>query len=420
VASVLAVARAAAVKNKSTRSGKPATDTPRTTRTAPSSRTLLFHAGLHKTGSTALQTYLTRNASRLTEAGVAYNFAAGNAGGPGNGQYLFELVRKGGITDDHIDELLAVHLGNCTTGIVSSEDFSHFGVAEWQRLASASGRLNARIRTATFVRDLAAYYSSLHAQLVGAGETTESFQEFAARPDIFAPVIASLRSQLEVFQRDAMTVIHYESVVGAIDKTFLGTLGLDCEAYDDAPLRARVNRSLTDFEQHIVLRVTRAIGIQLARRLSGHLKARRPQLKASRHYGTELIAQMSARHTADVQWINDTFFGGESVLHIVRDIANDQAGSELGQAECRAIDDDVIDWCLDKLKISQDETIRYMGRRLYDIDWNLATNPLVPADFDPIAYLAQNPDVMRRGLAPFRHYIDHGHKEPNRKWKWTN
>jgi len=216
-----------------------------------------------------------------------------------------------------------------------------------------------------------------------------------------------------------MTVIHYESVMDAIDKAFLGSIGLPCESYDAAPLRQRVNRSLTDFEQDVIVRFTKATGTQLARGLSGHLKARRPHLKTNRRIGAKLVAQLGGRHAAELEWINTTFFGGEPVLQVARGVSGGGSKGGLSDAECKAIYSDVINWCLDKMLASQDDTFRYMGRRLHDIDWNLATNPLVPADFDPIAYLAQNPDVLRKGLPPYRHYIDYGHKEPNRKWKWA-
>jgi len=408
------------MKRNGTSAGKRAADLKRPRDASSTDRLFVLHTGLHKTGSTALQAYLAHNADRLMDAGVAYAFAPGKAESPGNGQHLYELIRKGAITATEMDDLLTLHLGNCPTAIISSEDFSHFGLAEWQRVVEASQRLNARIRTVTFVRDIAPYYSSLHAQLLGAGEATTGFQEFSARAEIFIPVMDSLKCLMQTFQRESMSVIHYESVVGAIDKAFLGTLGLPCESYDTAPLLERVNRSLTEFEQDIILNVTKSTGIQFARGLSGHLKARRPQLRFTRTYDASLVAQLGARHAADVEWINKSFFGGEEVLQVSRSTPGGHSQNGPSATECIAIYRDVIDWCLDKLKISQDENFRYMGRRLQDIDWNSATNPLVPPDFDPIAYLAQNPDVLRRGSPPYRHFIDYGHKEPNRRWKWTS
>ena len=125
---------------------------------------------------------------------------------------------------------------------------------------------------------------------------------FAARADIFVPVMDSLRYLVQAFQREAMSVIHYESVVGALDKAFLGSLGIASESYDATPLRERVNRSLTDFEQDLIVRVTKVAGAQLARGLSGQLKARRPQLKPVRDadrtppiYTRQFAAEMAAR-----------------------------------------------------------------------------------------------------------------------------
>ena len=249
---------------------------------APHAATLVFHTGLHKTGSTALQAYLAHNAASLKEASVAYASPTGKGGGPGNGQQLCELLQKGELSANQLDDSLTFHLDKCPAAIISSEDFSHFGMANWERIAEAGQRLHARIRIVTFVRDLAPYLASLHAQLLSGGETTLTFAEFAARSEIFAHVMNSLKCLAQVFHRDAMTLIHYESAVGAIDKAFLGSLGLPRDAYDATPLSVRVNRSLTEYEQGIIIRFAQSAGTHFARDLSRHLKARRPALTSTR------------------------------------------------------------------------------------------------------------------------------------------
>jgi hypothetical protein len=386
---------------------------------APDGRVLVFHTGIHKTGSTALQTYLAHNADRLKKAGVAYVYATAKRQGPGNGQHLFELMHNRKVTPSQIDDLLTVHLDNCPTAIISSEDFTHFGLTEWQQIAEASQRLRGQVRTVTFVRDLAPYCSSLHAQLRGSGESHDTFKAFSAQSDIFVRIFDSLKCLLQTFKPESMTVLHYESVIAGIDKAFLGALGLPCDPYDTAPLLERANRSLTELEQDIVLRVTKSAGLQLARGLSGHLKVRRPDLKFTMHFDARLVAQLSTRYASELEWLNQTFFGSESVVQVARNLPDGQPKVELTEAVSRDIYCDVIDWCLGRLTDSQKESFLQMGRLLREIDWNLAADPLVPPDFDPMAYLAHNPDIVRNGTPPFRHFITIGHKE-HRIWKWTN
>ena len=105
------------------------------------------------------------------------------------------------------------------------------------------------------------------------------------------------------------------------------------------------------------------------------------------------------------------------VAHSEPSSPSDRKDSE---ATRQSIDHDVLEWCIDRLKTSQDKSFLHMGRLLREIDWHLASNPLIPPDFDPLAYLAYNPDIVRGGAPPFRHFITSGHKEPNRIWKWTN
>jgi len=383
-------------------------------------RTLVFHTGIHKTGSTALQAFLDLNVTRLEEAGVTYAYATGTGQGVGNGLHLFQMLREGGVSTELLDEMLTVYLGNCPTGIISSEDFTHFEPSQWQQIAEASRRLGARVKTITFIRDLAPYCASLHAQLVSAGEISVSLDDFVSNADVLAPVTRSLKSLMLAFQRDSMTVIHYESASGAIDRAFLGSLGLPSDSFDPSHLGDRANRSLTEYEQELVLRFNRSTGKQFARDLSRHLKTLRPNLVYARTFDFKFVEQLSARYTDDLNWINESFFNGQSVMQVVR--KRRESPSENSQSEQlrQAIDGDVIEWCIAKLRTSQDEDFRYMGRLLRNIDWNLADNPMIPSDFDPIAYLAHNPDVVRNGSLPFRHYINNGHKEPDRRWKWTN
>jgi hypothetical protein len=310
----------------------------------PNSKTFVFHTGIQKTGSTALQAYLALNAGRLKEAGVAYAFTTGPGVGPGNGQRLFELMHKGTVAPNLIDDLLTIYLDNCPTAIISSEAFTRFGQTEWQQISEASQRLHGRVRIVTFVRDLAPYCASLHSQLLSSGEIPIAFEAFADHAQFFQPVVDSLKCMLQMFQRDSMTVLHYESVIGAIDKAFLGSLGLSSDMYDAAPIRNRTNRSLTEFEQDIILRVIKSSGLQMARGLSGHLKERRPHLKFTRRFGAKLIEQLGARHAADVDWINRIFFGGKPVMQVARSMPDSRSKSKLNEEISKAIYSDVIDW----------------------------------------------------------------------------
>lgn len=57
---------------------------------------------------------------------------------------------------------------------------------------------------------------------------------------------------------------------------------------------------------------------------------------------------------------------------------------------------------------------------LQKVDWENANFSEIPEDFDPIAYLLLNPDLISAGVRPFAHYLSAGKNESRRKWKWQS
>lgn len=382
---------------------------------------LYFHTGIHKTGSTALQVFFAANAERLRASGISYAYPPSAPEYPGNGQYLQGFLNKRSVTTRRIDDLLALYLDGQRAAIISSEDFTFFGPAEWQQIADSASRLGARVRIFTYLRNVAPYYRSAHAQLIKDGCITATFGEYCNREsDVFARVVQSLQCMQSIFGRVAMWVFQYADVVGEVEVPMLAALGLDGAQLDRSALRGkRINRSLTEYEQTLVARVTKAASRQFAMSLASFLMVRNPDLAPTGTVPEEILALLGERHAADVQWINNTFFAGQGVARIADASRGNGHAKELSTEDRLRIDEDVVAWCIDNLKTAQDESVEFMIRRLREIDWENAGNPAVPNDFDPIAYLAQNTDLMRSNVPPYRHFIDVGHREVHRKWRWT-
>lgn len=381
-------------------------------------RTLYFHTGTHKTGSTALQVYLATNKTLLGEAGVSYEFPDGTDQSMGNGQYFYDQIYERSMPDSQLDELLEFYLAGRTVAICSSEDFTRFKSQEWRQIKDACQRLQVQVKFVTFVRDFYPYYFSLHGQLIKGGESYTSFDEFCKRDQYF-PVLDSLRCLLALFGQEPMSVIHYESVIDHLDEAFMAAVGLPPEHYDSSPLKRTVNRSLTEYEQEILSRINETSGRQYSLELSDLLMRQRPHLKPVKRVDPNIIEMLMARHAADIDWLNQTFFGGAEIVKISGTALGKEERNTLSVDDMRAIDRDVANWCISKLQSAQDEGIKYVTDRLRAVDWKNAGNPAIPDNFDPLAYLLLNRDVLKAGVPPFEHFIVSGQHE-GRGWGWTS
>jgi len=381
-------------------------------------RTLHFHTGTHKTGSTALQVYLAANKELLGKSGVSYSFPEGADQSMGNGQYLYEHIYERNMQDSQLDELLEYYLAGQSMAICSSEDFTRFKLQEWRQINDACQRLQVQVRVVTFVRDIGPYYFSLHSQLIKGGEIHTSFAEFC-KWNQYYPVLDSIKCLLDVFGRESMSVIHYESVIDNLDIAFMQTVGLSADQYDSSPLKLTVNRSLTEYEQERLSFINKTTGRQYSHELSDLLLRRRPYLKSLKRFNQEIIEILTVRHSSDVGWLNQIIFGCSGVVRICDKTLSNASNKVMSEADQQAIDRDVANWCMSKLQAMQEESIKFITARLLAIDWGNAGNPVVPKNFDPIAYLLLNLDVLKAGVPPYEHFIHSGQYE-RRKWEWSN
>jgi hypothetical protein len=381
-------------------------------------RILYFHTGTPKTGSTALQLFLHANSAALSAAGVSYEFPVDPDTSAGNGAHLRQRLFDHYVPPADLDGLLDAYFAGRGVAVCSSEHFTFFRREEWHQVTDAAARLGIRLRTITYVRDVVPYYYSAHAQLLKTGKHDCSINDYCEQ-DCYRPVIDSLGFLHDLIGRDAMTVIHYKSTIGDIDAPFLAALPVQIEGLDRSILGQRVNRSPTQLEQEILRETVQLTGNQIAEDLWSHFLQSRPDAGVERKVDAALCAKLAARHDKGVKWLNTTFFGGADVVRIIDDrlVAESQAiqGAETQQALYR----NVARWCLSRLASSQDSSISFIAEQLRQIDWKKIGHPALPPDFDPIAYLLCNPDVLKSGARPCEHYVSHGRHE-GRRWRWES
>ena len=373
-----------------------------------------FHTGTHKTGSTALQAFFSANQASLATHGINYAFPLGADEHMGNGQTSFEAINGLTPNDPHIGAILDCYLGDRDMAICSSEDFTRWGEREWRAIIAACQSRGIHIIAITFVRDIGPYYSSLHGQLSRCGETQERFEAFCSR-DQYYPVLHSLRYMLDLLGRESVLVIHYESAKNDLGSAILDVLGLPYASFNHTPVQRVVNRSLTEYEKRLLSDLNHATGSQYSYEFSNTLVRKWPHLAGASALSQNTTSELSARHEADIQWINGTFFCGLPILRICSDQDGRVAANE--QVTEADISREAFTWAVGKLGAAADAAIRLVTSRVLSIDWENAAHPDIPVDFDPVAYLLQNIDVLKAGSPPYKHFILSGQKE-GRQWTW--
>lgn len=379
-------------------------------------RVLYFHTGTWKTGSTALQAYLYSNRSYLANLGISYEFRQGADHKEGNGRYLCRELFDRQLSHATLNTILEDYLAERRVGLCSSEDFTRFRKQEWEQVIDASHRLSVQVRTITYIRDVGPYYGSLHAQLFKAGQHYCDLEEFCMQ-DCYRTVMDSLKCLRDLIGREAMTVIHYDSAVDKIDSPLTAALGVGPSGFDRSMLAGRSNRSLSKYEMEILGDLIKRTGEQFAPDLAIRLLERHPDVKPATSLGSDIVELLTLRHEKDISWVNEQFFGGGNVVSTCHN-SMDGVDCTLSAEVKRAIDKDVVNWCISKLESAQEAGAAFIATRLAAIDWRNIGNPAIPIDFDPIAYLLLNLDVLKAGMPPCQHFITSGQHEKGRRWRW--
>jgi hypothetical protein len=376
-------------------------------------RDLVIFTGTHKTGSTALHRYLAANQQALAGLGVRYEILGLQQGFFGNGQSLFDLLYLQQVNATEVDKKLGEYLVHSKRAICLSEDLTRFEPREWELLSAAFQRLGIRPRFLTFIRNVGSYYSSLHSEFAKAGLTSKSFAEFC-NSNHYANVMRSLKSIAEIFGTAAMSVCHYDSIASAIERPVLDLLGLKSAQLDRSVLVLRTNRSLVDHELDLMLRLNAATGGQHAAELTQLFTERRPDIRRRMQFAPAVVAALEARHAKDVEWVNRTFFGGENSLRISAENLVPERENTIDLQQRIEIDGDFVAWCLKRMKSNHHQGVDFVSSRLKTIDWVNSNHAAIPKNFDPVAYLILNQDLLNSQVKPFEHYIRYGQYEPRR------
>lgn len=285
---------------------------------------IIMHIGLPKTGSSALQYSFDTNRDRLAKVGVHYAAqrtaadAAPTGISSGNGGLLsLHIVKDERRPGADIAELPRLFDRTyvdprCGISLISNEALARADTDGLRRFRDETVR-DRDLMVIAYVRDLYGHARSSWMQGIKRGGYGEDLQAFVENK-YGTPQTSALRRYHRVFG-DRLKVLHYDSNRKDIVPSFLNAAGLELgELQLGSPI---INRSLSREEIDVMLEIHPLHkDRQFSQLLTDGLIARHPERQSFDEVDWSIVEDMKRRFSADVDWVNETFFGGQPVLKV--------------------------------------------------------------------------------------------------------
>ena len=269
---------------------------------------LYLHIGLGKTGSSALQSWLSLNAELIARQGIDYadivpevKFGESLSG---NGIELHHACVEKNF--ERVEELVTSTYfftpGN-EVAIVSCELLQGLSLSKIEAIKNICDRNAIEVTIVAYVRSVYEWLYSTYVQFVKRASHTHSFG--TKDEDLnFSSFHDYLFRYFEIFG-ERMTLLNYDSEKKDIYSSFARVTGIRMDSLK--PMKMRVNRSLS-FQEVEVLRRTNALhNGAFSTQISNFLISRFPDVRSHVYYDSALVDRVKNDSKEAVQWINDQF-----------------------------------------------------------------------------------------------------------------
>ena len=269
---------------------------------------LYLHIGLGKTGSSALQSWLSLNAEALAQQGIDYadtvpEIKYGESLS-GNGKLLYEAC----ISQDFVEvEKLITSTyffrPENTVAIISCELFQGIRPTTVLRIREICENNGIEIRVIAYVRSAYEALYSTYIQFVKRSSYTHSFGEINSDTSL-STVVDYLKRYLDVYGEN-MILLNYDEAKKDICASFSAATGINTRGLKK--LKQKVNRSLSLQEIELLRRVNALHQGAFSTRISDFVIGLSPGIKTPVYYEEALVQQVRTDTEEDVRWINETF-----------------------------------------------------------------------------------------------------------------
>jgi len=269
---------------------------------------LYLHIGLGKTGSSALQSWLSLNAKRICDQGFDYADLAPDA-------------KSGAISSGNGDELLAACRGNdwaevqrllnevyFFTGkndkaIVSCELFQGMTEGRIQYLRELCDENGIQVTIIAFVRSIYEKAYSAYLQGLKRGGNDHLFGDKPSEINSSSNIDFIKRYYIQFGER--VQVLNYDHVKDDVYKAFADLVGFSIEKFK--VIDKKINRSVTREEADVLRAMNGLHGGEFSTQISDHMISRLPDLKTEAHYIPEIVEKVREKSAGNINWINRQF-----------------------------------------------------------------------------------------------------------------
>ena len=311
---------------------------------------LFIHIGLSKTGTSAIQSWLSLNVNSLAKQGVDYaDLSPAAKKGKitsGNGVLLFNACKAENYAE--VERLiLDVYFKQNKVAIISSEALQNIPPLAVTKIADICKKNGIDVTVVAYIRSVYECIYSNYLQGIKRHGATKFFgeqQDFSYRAQM-----RFLKNYFDVFGND-LCVHNYDHEKGNIFQSFSNLIGINFSKTEVK--NKKVNRSLT-FTEGEVLREMNCLHHGLfSTAISDYLISKYPEKQTHVFYTEKLIQQVEESCSASLTWINSNLLDKQHAL-----VAHNQHGK--GKAECcdskNTIFKNICEWVLSHNEINKEK-----------------------------------------------------------------
>ena len=271
-------------------------------------RKIYLHIGFGKTGSSALQSWLSLNTSVLEKQGIDYADLVPEAKfgqvSAGNGYVLFQAFQQQDFVE--VERLITSSYffsANNNIAIISCELLKDLPKLSIQKLKDICERNAISVSPIAYFRSVYEHSYSAYLQGLKRSQATHYFGEESS--DFrFPTIVKYVEKYLEVFGDD-FTILNYDEAKKDIYTSFSDVTGIHRKSIKK--LRKKVNRSLTMEEAETLRRINTIHKGIFSNIISDHLIHSKPNLATTVFYDAVLVNKMRADAGEKIEWINRQF-----------------------------------------------------------------------------------------------------------------
>ncbi len=305
---------------------------------------LFLHIGLGKTGSSALQSWLSLNSDALSRQGVDYADLVPHAKtgevSSGNG---FDLQRALVNQDfDEVERLLTTtyfYNPRNNVALISCELFQGIRAPFVQKIYDICAKCDIEVTIIVYIRSVYEQQYSTYLQGIKRSSIAHKFGDKSS--DIaFHRSVEYLRRYVRVFG-DKVLAINYDVAKKDIYGSLADIIGVNTKGLKK--LEKKVNRSLTLEEAEVLRRMNRLHGGVFATNISDYIIKLSPNIETPIVYDRELLERVRDATEEDLLWVNDQF-------NIATPVASDNFDGRSGAESLtltRASYEPVVQWAME-------------------------------------------------------------------------